>query len=170
MTIAKIVSGGETGVDRAALDAALQAGFPCGGWVPGDRSAEDGIIAARYPVTALPKGGTRQRTRLNVVDSDGSVIFFLELLKGGARLTRNLCALEKRPYLLIDTHKTLEPRAAAREIMEFVERHAIRVLNVSGARASRWPAGYEFVLAAMSECIHLSAKENSLAEAEVPPQ
>jgi len=114
--------------------------------------------------------GSRQRTRLNVVDSDGTVIFFLELLKGGARLTRNLCALEKRPYLLIDTHKTLEPRAAAREIMEFVERHAIRVLNVSGARASRWPAGYEFVLAAMSECIHLSTKEHSLAEEGVPPQ
>src|SRR5882757_5564378 len=169
-TLRRIVSGGQTGVDRGALDAALAAHFDCGGWAPGDRSAEDGIIPERYPLILLPNGGYRQRTRLNVVDSDGTVIFFLELLTGGARLTRNLCALEKRPYLLIDTHKTLEPRAAAREIMEFVERHAIRVLNVSGARASRWPAGYEFVLAAMSECIHLSTKENSLAEEGVPPQ
>jgi putative molybdenum carrier protein len=170
MALTKIVSGGETGVDRAALDAALATGFPCGGWVPGDRSAEDGTIAMRYPLTPLPKGGTRQRTRLNVVDSDGSVIFFHELLKGGARLTRNLCALEKRPYLLVDAHKSLEARAAARDIVEFVQRHSIRVLNVSGPRASRWPPGYEFVFAAMSECIQLAASASASASANQPAE
>jgi hypothetical protein len=153
MSIAKIVSGGETGVDRAALDAALAAGFPCGGWAPGDRSAEDGIIADRYPLVALPKGGTRQRTRLNVVDSDGTVIFFFESLKGGARLTRNLCALEMRPYLLIDAREITEPRSAAEKIGEFVQREGIRILNVSGPRASRWLPGYEFVRSAIGECI-----------------
>jgi hypothetical protein len=170
MPIEKIVSGGETGVDRAALDAAIAAGFPCGGWAPGDRGAEDGIIDARYPVIALPKGGTRQRTRLNVVDSDGTVIFFFESLKGGARLTRNLCALEMRPYLLVDTRETVEPRAAAAKITEFVESHGIRILNVSGPRASRWQPGYDFVLAAISQCIQQAVKENITAEAAVPPQ
>jgi Circularly permutated YpsA SLOG family len=153
MPISKIVSGGETGVDRAALDAALAAGFPCGGWAPGDRSAEDGIIEDRYPLVALPKGGPRQRTRLNVVDSDGTVIFFFESLKGGARLTRNLCALEKRPYLLIDVREITEPHRAAERVGEFVEREGIRILNVSGPRASRWAPGYDFVRAAISECI-----------------
>jgi len=57
MTLVKLVSGGQTGVDRAALDAALAVGFPCGGWAPGDRMAEDGVIPERYPLTPLPKGG-----------------------------------------------------------------------------------------------------------------
>jgi Circularly permutated YpsA SLOG family len=157
MPLSKIVSGGETGVDRAALDAALAQNFPCGGWAPGDRSAEDGIIAQRYPLVALPKGGPRQRTRLNVVDSDGSAIFFFETLKGGARLTRNLCALEKRPYLSIDVQKTADPREAAVQLKEFVDRHQIGMLNVSGPRASRWPAGYDFVHAAISQLIRDSA-------------
>ncbi len=160
MAITKIVSGGETGVDRAALDAALAAGFPCGGWAPGDRTAEDGIIDGRYPLVALPKGGTRQRTRLNVTDSGGSVIFFFETLSGGARLTRNLCALEMRPYLLIDTREVTEPETAAAKIQEFVEKQGIHILNVSGPRASRWPTGYDFVFAAISECISYARSDS----------
>ena len=66
--LTKIVSGGQTDVDRGALGA----GFPCGGWAPGDRMAEDSVIPQRYPLMPLPKGGYRQRTRLNVVDSDGT--------------------------------------------------------------------------------------------------
>src|SRR5450631_131844 len=112
MPLTKIVSGGQTGVDRGALDAALAAHFPCGGWAPGDRMAEDGAIPDRYPMTVLPKGGYRQRTRLNVVDSDGTAILYYETLKGGTRLTRNLCALEKRPYILIDARQVPEPAAA----------------------------------------------------------
>jgi Circularly permutated YpsA SLOG family len=109
----KIVSGGETGVDRAALDAALAAQFPCGGWAPGDRMAEDGTIPERYPLTILPNGGYRQRTRLNVSDSDGTAILYNESLKGGTRLTRNLCALLKRPYVLINAAEMPDPILAA---------------------------------------------------------
>ena len=63
MALTRIVSGGQTGVDRGALDAALAAGFPCGGWCPADRAAEDGAIPVRYPLTPLARGGYRERTR-----------------------------------------------------------------------------------------------------------
>jgi Circularly permutated YpsA SLOG family len=62
MGVTKIVSGGQTGVDRGALDAALAVGFACGGWCPGDRMAEDGPIPEKYPLMPLPNGGYRERT------------------------------------------------------------------------------------------------------------
>lgn len=146
MPLKKIVSGGQTGVDRAALDAALAAHFPCGGWVTWDRLAEDGVIADWYPLTPLPKGGYRQRTRLNVADSNGTAILFNEILKGGSRLTRNLCALEKKPYILVRAQETAGPAEAAAAILKFIEDHQIEVLNVSGPRASGWADGYRFSL------------------------
>jgi hypothetical protein len=103
----KIVSGGQTGVDRGALDAALAVGFACGGWCPGDRAAEDGVIPEKYRLMPLPNGGYRERTRLNVVDSDGTAILYYEALSGGTRLTRNLCALLKRPYILINAQQNV---------------------------------------------------------------
>src|SRR6267154_2035118 len=119
VALIKNVSGGQTGVDRGALDAALAAGFACGGWCPGDRMAEDGVIPDRYPLMPLPNGDYRQRTRLNVVDSDGTAILYYEALSGGTRLTRNLCALLKRPYLLVDARQMSESEGVA-AVIEFV--------------------------------------------------
>lgn len=139
MGIKKIVSGGQTGVDRGALDAALAVSFPCGGWVTWDRMAEDGVIAERYPLIALPKGGYRQRTRQNVIDSDGTALLYYESLKGGIRLTRNLCALERKPFMFIDARKTAQGDAAE-AIVQFIEENGIRVLNVAGPERAggRW--------------------------------
>ena len=153
MTLRKIVSGGQTGVDRAALDAALAVGFPCGGWAPGDRSAEDGVIPDRYPLVALPNGGYRQRTRLNVSDSDGTAILYNETLKGGTRLTRNLCALLKRPYVLINAAEMPDPIKAADKIVKFIEDNNIETLNVAGPRASGWPVGHAFALGVIGRVI-----------------
>jgi len=146
------VSGGQIGVDRAALDAAFAAGFPCGGWAPADRMAEDGEIPERYPLLALPKGGYRQRTRQNVVDSDGTALIYFNSLKGGTRLTRNLCALEKKPYVLVDAER-FSVEEAVRAVSGFIEDHRIAVLNVAGPRASGWTEGYGFTLAVMGEVI-----------------
>jgi hypothetical protein len=89
-------------------------------------------------------GGYRQRTRLNVLDSNGTAILFREILKGGTRLTRNLCALEQKPYILIRAQETSDPRDAAKAILKFVEDNGIEVLNVAGPRASGWADGYRF--------------------------
>jgi hypothetical protein len=144
MPLKRIVSGGQTGVDRGALDAALGSGFPSGGWVPGDRMAEDGVISERYPLTPLPHGNYRQRTRLNVVDSDGTAILYEGYLSDGTRLTRDLCELLSRPCILISARETPDPIAAAEAILKFIEANQIETLNVAGPRASGWAAGYRF--------------------------
>src|ERR1700722_13387603 len=166
MTLRKIVSGGQTGIDRAALDAALAVGFPCGGWVPGDRMAEDGVIPDLYPLVALPKGGYRQRTRLNVSDSDGTAILYDEMLKGGTRLTRNLCALLKRPYILINVQETPDPISAAAAIFRFIEQNEIGTLNVAGPRASGWAGGHAFAIGVIGQVIETVAARSFSANAD----
>ena len=153
MTLKRIVSGGQTGVDRGALDAALAADFPCGGWAPGDRMAEDGVIADRYPLMPLPHGNYRQRTRLNVVDSDGTAILYEGSLSDGTRLTRDLCELLDRPCILIGARETPDAIAAAEALVKFIVGNNIETLNVAGPRASGWPAGYRFALNVISGVI-----------------
>jgi putative molybdenum carrier protein len=118
-----------------------------------DRMAEDGVIASRYPLVPLPKGGYRQRTRLNVSDSDGTAILYNESLKGGTRLTRNLCALLKRPYILINARETPDPNEAAKAVLQFIEDNKINTLNVGGPRASGWSGGYSFALSVVGGVI-----------------
>jgi Circularly permutated YpsA SLOG family len=148
----KIVSGGSTGVDRGALDAALAAGFPCGGWAPADGMVEDGVIPEKYPLTLLASGGYRQRTRQNVIDSDGTALIYFNSLKGGTRLTRNLCALEKKPYVLVDAQR-LTVEESVQAVLGFVADHRIAVLNVAGPRASGWVEGYAFSAAVIGGVI-----------------
>lgn len=152
-TLKRVVSGGQTGVDRGALDAALGVDFPCGGWVPGDRMAEDGVISDRYPVTTLPYGNYRQRTRLNVVDSDGTAILYDGFLSDGTRLTRDLCKLVDRPCILISARELPNPNAAAEAVLKFIEDNRIETLNVAGPRASGWRDGHAFALAVLRQVI-----------------
>ena len=149
MQIEKIVSGGQTGVDRGALDAALAAGFPCGGWCPEGRLAEDGAIADRYPVVVLPGAGYEERTLRNVLDSDGTAILHSGLLEGGTRLTAEHCAKHGKPRLLIDA-AAFSPEHAAAEISAFVERERISVLNIAGPRSSKWPGAHGYACETLS--------------------
>jgi hypothetical protein len=157
LRLKRIVSGGQTGVDRGALDAAIDADFPCGGWVPGDRMAEDGVISDRYPLTPLPHGNYRQRTRLNVVDSDGTAILYDGNLSDGTRLTRDLCELLNRPCVLISARETPDPNAAAAAVLKFIADHNIETLNVAGPRASGWGAAYTFSRAVIAGVIKKEA-------------
>jgi hypothetical protein len=173
MTLVKIVSGGQTGVDRGALDAALVAGFACGGWCPANRGAEDGPIHERYPLTPLPDayaGGAsavrearrvaeqyRARTLKNVQESDGTVILCSGTLSGGTLLTQKLCVREKMPYIVVDS-KLVRPLRAAEAIVQFVDENRIEVLNVAGPRLSGWPQGYAFALKVVAEVIQRGSR------------
>ncbi len=138
----KIVSGGQTGVDRAALDAALALGVPAGGWCPRGRLAEDGVIPNHYPLQEL-EGGYLARTERNVVDSDATLILHFGPLSGGTARTLDFCRSHRRPCLLIDGEKT-PPDQAAEETLRFIHREGVEVLNVAGPRASGEPRAYPY--------------------------
>lgn len=134
----KIVSGGQTGIDRGALDAALNAGFPCGGWCPRGRKAEDGAIAPRYPLLEMPGTAYRARTRQNVIDSDGTLILFFGALSGGTLETLRIAEELGKPVLTLDCNaKTVED--ATVEAAAFVRLNGIETLNVAGPRESSQP-------------------------------
>ena len=144
----KIISGGQTGVDRAALDVALKHQIECGGWCPAGRLDELGKIPNRYPVTELDRGGFAERTLANVRESDGTVILHLAKVQGGTEFTLNCCKELKRPCKLIDAAKMPAAKAAA-AIVGCVREHKIRVLNVAGPRQSQWAGGYDYAFRAL---------------------
>ena len=134
----RVVSGGQTGVDRAALDVALALGRPCGGWCPKGRLAEDGTIPDRYPLVETPSDEYPQRTEWNVRDSDGTLILYRGALRGGSALTATLAESYRRPLLTIDLKSS--PDAAA--IRSWIAANRIRTLNVAGPRSSDSPRLY----------------------------
>ncbi len=145
----KIISGGQTGVDRAVLDASLQTGTGCGGWCPKGRLAEDGTIPPLYPLLELKGAGYKERTLQNVIDSDGTVIIYFDSLSGGTEQTLLFCLNQKKPYLLNDATELFPDRTAER-IQQFVVDHSIRTLNIAGPRASGEPLAYAYALKAMN--------------------
>lgn len=151
----KIISGGQTGVDRGALEAALAAGTRCGGWCPEGRLAEDGRIPDRYPVQELPGGGYRQRTERNVQASDATVIIYFGFLAGGTEQTLEICLKERKPYLLLDGLE-VDPERAAHRIEAFVRDVGGDILNVAGPRASGEPRAQGYTVSAIGRFIELA--------------
>ena len=141
----KIISGGQTGVDRAALDAALAAGFPIGGWCPKGRKAEDGIIDGRYPLKETPSPGYAQRTEWNVRDSDGTLVFYAAKLKGGSLLTLKTAERYGQPCWCVDLEKS--------RLTELPLRGRHSILNIAGSRESEAPGIYEQVFEMMKELL-----------------
>ena len=144
----KIISGGQTGVDRAALDVALKHRIKCGGWCPSGRTDEDGKIPDRYPLKELKDGDNEARTEENVRDSDGTIIFYFHELSGGTAYTVGCCIEDRQPHRLIDAAKYL-PEDAAALMVRFIVDHDIDTLNVAGPRASEWAGGYDYTFRAM---------------------
>ncbi len=141
--ILKIISGGQTGVDRAALDVALKHRIKCGGWCPAGRLDESGKIPDRYPLKELKGGGNEERTLRNVQDSDGTVVIYFHEFEGGTAYTVGCCIEDRQPHRLIDAAK-YSPEDAATLMASFVVDHDIKTLNVAGPRESEWAGGYAY--------------------------
>ncbi|MEY2440103.1 MAG: hypothetical protein QOI34_1488 [Verrucomicrobiota bacterium] len=146
----KIISGGQTGVDRAALDVALKHGIDCGGWVAPGRLDELGKIPDRYPLTEVEEGDAATRTLQNVKDSDGTLLIFFRELAGGNAYTARSCRELRRPHQLIDAAK-VPVGEAGKLIANFVREHEVHILNVAGPRASEWAEGYDYAFRAIEK-------------------
>lgn len=149
ITLDKVVSGGQTGVDRAALDAALEFGFPIGGWCPRGRLAEDGIIPRYYPLKETPSVAYSQRTEWNVRDSDATLILYRKQLYGGTALTRDLARKQKKPCLPLDLANLPGPQS----IVQWLVQEEIAVLNCAGPRESGCPGIYWAALHIMRQVL-----------------
>jgi len=144
----KIISGGQTGADRAALDWAISHGVPHGGWCPQGRLAEDGVIPGRYELKETLEADYAQRTEWNVRDADATVIFSLQReLSSGSLFTGQRAVALGKPWLHL--HRGLGVEEAAERLRVFLRAHEVRVLNVAGPRLSQEPAVGAFVQAVL---------------------
>ena len=145
--IKKIISGGQTGADRAGLDIAIVLNIPHGGWIPKGRKTEDGPLSPKYHLKETSSAKYPPRTERNILDSDGTLIIAYGPLKkrGGTALTYRL-AVDKhyKPCKYIDLNQTTIG-LAARVVANWIKEHSIEVLNVAGPRGSREPNIYEDV-------------------------
>jgi hypothetical protein len=150
----RVISGGQTGVDRGALDAALAAGAEAGGWCPHGRIAEDGRIADRYPLRETESSDPAERTRLNVRDADATLVVTPARPRGGTALAAAMATQLGRPLLLVNPWDPSSVENVARWIGE----HGVQTLNVAGPRASEWPEGYDVALGVVSALLRRLAE------------
>jgi hypothetical protein len=140
----KIFSGGQTGVDRAALDFAIRHGYEHGGWCPHGRRAEDGVIPPIYRLRETDSVDYDERTEKNVVDSDATLIVAREKeLSGGTVFTKTCAEQQGRPVLVVYESDNVARSTAA--LSKFLRRNNIRTLNVAGPRESQAPGIGKFV-------------------------
>jgi hypothetical protein len=129
----RIVSGGQTGADRAALDWAIQNGIPHGGWCPRGRKAEDGPLDAKYLLQETKSARYIQRTRQNVTDSDGTLVVNLGKLEGGTFATVKVAGSQKKPHLILQLDAGVGDDAV-RQLLDWLQRQSIATLNIAGPR------------------------------------
>lgn len=152
--ITKIVSGAQTGADRAGLDVAIRHCFPHGGWCPKGRKAEDGRIGGQYQLVETPSWSYLQRTEWNARDSDGTVVFTLAReVTGGSLRTINFAKKHRRPWIHISCARDYNPSVT---LQGFVNDHDIGVLNVAGPRESKEPGIWKWTYNVIEEAFFWS--------------
>jgi len=136
INVKKIISGGQTGADRAALDFAIENNIPHGGWIPKGRKTEDGRLPDKYHLQEMNTSSYSKRTEQNIIDSDGTVIISHGKLKGGSLLTKKYAAIHNKPYLHLDMNN-IKIIDGIKSLNDWIKKNKIKTLNVSGPRASK---------------------------------
>ena len=149
----KVISGGQTGVDRAAMDVAEHLGIEVGGWCPKGRLAEDGPIADHYPLDETPSDDYRERTRWNIRDSDGTLVLSTETYSPGTALTVTEARDRFKPLLIIHLDGEGSEWEKARRTEEWIREKEIRLLNVAGPRESESPGIYDYAADFLSDVL-----------------
>jgi hypothetical protein len=166
--IEKIISGGQTGADRAALDVAIKLGIPHGGWIPKGRKTEDGTLPQKYKLQEMPTESYPARTEQNVIDSDGTLIISRGKLSGGSDYTRKMTLRHHKQLIYIDLNN-YEPFDAASLIASWIRMQNIQILNVAGPRASKDPEIYDDVIKILAHTIQILIYEGKKSGAESGP-
>lgn len=140
----KIISGGQTGADRAGLDVAIELALPYGGWIPKGRRAEDGRVPVKYDLEEMLTFSYPARTNKNIEESDGTVVFSRGRLTGGSAMTMRAALKFTKPalYIDLDIYEGFTVEAAAIICCWIIE-YRINVLNVAGSRTSKDPFVYQ---------------------------
>jgi len=134
--ITRIVSGGQTGADQAALDVAIEKGISHGGWIPKGRLTEAGILPEKYHLTEMETTSYPMRTEQNVIDSDGTLIISHGKLTGGSHYTREMAEKHGKPWIHIDA-EAMHLEQAVKSIWPWISANGIEILNVAGTKASK---------------------------------
>jgi len=159
----KIISGGQSGVDRAALDVAIKLTIPHGGWIPQGRLTEDGPLPPEYQLTETDSSSYAERTEKNVVDADGTLIISRGSLTGGSEYTREMAVKHNRIWLHIDLNQIAAFQAAV-AIKDWISENKIEVLNVAGPRASKDPKIYRDSLNILESVYYLDLVHGGMSE------
>ena len=152
--IKKIISGGQTGADRAALDVAIKLGIPYGGWIPKGRITEEGALPVKYRMQEMPTESCPKRTEQNVIDSDGTLIIARGKLTGGTDYTRQMTLKHKKQLLSIDLEQT-NLYDAASLVASWIQMRRIEILNIGGPRASNDQQIYSDVITILEQAIQI---------------
>jgi hypothetical protein len=160
--IKRIVSGGQTGVDRASLDVAIKLGIDHGGWIPRGRLTESGELPQKYHLTETSSSQYSVRTEKNVVAAEGTLIISHGPLTGGSGYTREMAVKHGRPWLHMDLNQMAAFHAAT-AINNWILQKEIEILNVAGPRASEDPGIYQDTLNILESVYYLGLVESSMA-------
>jgi hypothetical protein len=155
----KITSGGQAGVDRAALDVGLELGIPIGGYCPKGRRSEDGTIPDQYPLVETSTSSYSVRTEKNVIESDGTLVLNIGQLSSGTANTIKKAKRHKKPFLVVQ----LEQETNSETVLHWLVTNKIRVLNVAGPRESKIPGIHKQVLEFLRVLLTEACNEKPLA-------